>query len=89
MSRSPLEEGDWFLLTLDWQKEPLYANSTWKTIKLRSALRSEHESCHPIALSTKANADDHPKWNEAVNGPDAEGFWEAMDKEIYETMSWH
>jgi hypothetical protein len=35
------------------------------------------EEWHPSLLATKANAEDHPTWNEAMNGPYANGFWEA------------
>ena len=35
-----------------------------------------------MALATIANAADNPKWEEAMNGPNAEGFKEACAKEI-------
>jgi hypothetical protein len=35
-----------------------------------------------MALAAKANDADTPTWNEAMNGPFAEGFWEACRKEI-------
>ena len=37
---------------------------------------------HPLSLQTLANDADNPTWNEAVNGPNAEGFWEAMRIEL-------
>jgi hypothetical protein len=37
---------------------------------------------HPLSLAAKANAEDNPRWNEAMNGPNAEGFWDAMCKEV-------
>ena len=40
------------------------------------------EDWHPILLATKANAEDLPTWNEAMNGPHAAGFWKAMEAEI-------
>jgi Reverse transcriptase (RNA-dependent DNA polymerase) len=37
---------------------------------------------HPLALATKANNEDNPNWNQAINGPNSDGFWDAMAKEI-------
>ena len=39
------------------------------------------EYLHPFALQTMANAEDNPTLEEAMNGPFAEGFKQAMDKE--------
>jgi hypothetical protein len=36
---------------------------------------------HPLALVTKANNEDNPNWNQAMNGPHSDGFWEAMATE--------
>jgi hypothetical protein len=35
-----------------------------------------------MALQAKANDPDTPNWFEAMNGPFAEGFWDACYKEI-------
>ena len=40
------------------------------------------EWMHPMALATKANAEDNPTWDQAMNGPDRQGYWEACQKEI-------
>ena len=40
------------------------------------------EAIHPLAFSARASAEDTPCWNEAMNGPDAEGFRKAMDNKI-------
>jgi hypothetical protein len=40
------------------------------------------EWLHPLYLSAKANSADNPTWNEAMNGPDKAGYWEACRKEI-------
>ena len=40
------------------------------------------EQWHPMALAAKANDADTPNWNQAMNGPFAEGFWEACHKEL-------
>ncbi len=38
--------------------------------------------CHPLAFSAKANAEDTPRFHEAMRSPDREGFIEAMKKEM-------
>ena len=38
---------------------------------------------HPMALAAKANSADNPKWHEVMNGPNADGFWQAMEVEMY------
>ena len=40
------------------------------------------ESWHPLALAAKANDADATNWNQAMNGPNAEGFWKACEKEL-------
>ena len=40
------------------------------------------EEMHRMALSMKANAADHPTWEQAMNGPEAKGYWEACKKEL-------
>ena len=39
---------------------------------------------HPLFLKAKAaaSAQDNPTWSQAMNGPLADGFWEACKKEI-------
>jgi len=37
---------------------------------------------HPLAFAAKANSEDTPRFAEAMNGPDREGFIEAMKAEI-------
>ena len=44
-----------------------------------------NEEWHPMALFTQANSQDNPTWNEAMNGPDAEGYWSAAQIE-YNTL---
>jgi hypothetical protein len=36
---------------------------------------------NPALFSVKANADNNPTWNEAMKGPNAEGYWQACKKE--------
>ena len=40
------------------------------------------EDWHPALLAVKANSEDLPTWNEAMNGPHAAGFWEACNTEL-------
>ena len=41
----------------------------------------EFEDLHPLVLSPKVNSEDNPRYHEAMSGPDAEGFREAMQIE--------
>jgi Integrase core domain. len=47
------------------------------------------EAIHPLAFSARLNAEDTPRYHEAMNGPDAEGFREAMEKELEQLQSMH
>lgn len=40
------------------------------------------EYMHPLTLAARLNDADNPRWEEAMNGPLKEGFWEACEKEI-------
>ena len=40
------------------------------------------EWMHPMILGSKANSEDTPSWEQAMNGPDADGYWKACEKEI-------
>jgi hypothetical protein len=37
---------------------------------------------HPMLLGAKANSEDNPTWEEAMNGPNQKGYWEACEKEL-------
>ena len=37
------------------------------------------EELHPFPLATQANAADNPTWEEAINGPNSDGYWKAME----------
>ena len=41
------------------------------------------EEMHPFVLATKADAADNPTWEQAMNGPDSAGYWEACKKELH------
>ena len=40
------------------------------------------EYLHPLALAAKSNSKDIPNFQEALNGPDGEGFYKAMEDEM-------
>jgi Reverse transcriptase (RNA-dependent DNA polymerase) len=77
-----------FLSNLDWSK----FRSLMKSVDLNAMgtimerfVDQQHgtqEDWHPLALATLANASDNPTFNEAMNGPDADGYWNAMETEI-------
>jgi hypothetical protein len=90
-----------FLNSLDW-------NDVTNVLQSKDAARfakateiyfnhdlDEYEWFHPLSLAVKANAEDNPRWNEAMNGPDADGYWDAMkselkqleDKSVWEVVS--
>jgi hypothetical protein len=37
---------------------------------------------NPMILGSKANSEDNPTWEQAMNGPDQDGYMEACSKEI-------
>ena len=43
---------------------------------------NEVDWLNPMAFGAKANSEDTPTWDEALGGPDAAGFWQAMEIEI-------
>jgi Reverse transcriptase (RNA-dependent DNA polymerase) len=45
------------------------------------------EEWHPMVFATMANAADTPNYQQAMNGPDAEGYWVAMEEE-YNTLTY-
>ena len=46
------------------------------------------DGIHPFAFAARANAEDTPYFHQAMNGPDAAGFKEAMDRELDELQSY-
>lgn len=40
------------------------------------------DDLHPMILAAKANSEDNPNWNEAMNGPLRQGYWKAAENEI-------
>jgi hypothetical protein len=41
------------------------------------------EWVHPHSLSAKANAEDNPTWEMAMNGPERAGYWKTMEVEYH------
>ena len=37
---------------------------------------------NPMILGAKANSEDTPTWEQAMNGPDRDGYWKACQKEV-------
>ena len=82
---------DAFLQSLDWNdlhKELLSSDhmSFMNVInKEADPFTGDYEELHPMLLASKLNASDNPNYHQAVNGPDADGYLEAMDLE-YNTL---
>jgi hypothetical protein len=56
---------------------------TWSLTQDETDLKENTvEWMHPMILAAKANNEDNPNWDEAMNGPLKEGYWEAALKEI-------
>jgi hypothetical protein len=82
-------------------EEAFLASLSFDTDKVRSFEASLHAAMqlekvdedgislgmHPLAFAAGANSDDTPNFHQAMNGPDAEGFYEAMQKEIEQLES--
>lgn len=80
-----------FLQSLDWSDltsfESQKGYSNWQAMLtvLKQAYNvhdDTFEDWHPLALATKANSEDTPTWDQAMNGPERVGYWEAAEREI-------
>ena len=40
------------------------------------------EEMHPLIFAAAANSQDNPTWEEAMNGPNKQGYWKACETEI-------
>ena len=65
-------------------------SSSWKRLAnfIQDAMDSEEktiEEWSPMALALKANAEDNPTWEQAMNGPDRDGYWTAAEEELEKT----
>jgi Reverse transcriptase (RNA-dependent DNA polymerase) len=77
------------LHSLDWTENTSFACFT----SVHSAnqantcpITQEMVDWHPLTLVAKATSSDTPNWNQAMNGPYASGYWDAMVKEV-ETLT--
>lgn len=79
---------DQFIQTLDWKKTTdLVRNADLRSMNAFLTLHEDVdlgtlEYMHPMALAANANSADNPRWEEAMNGPNSEGYWQAMEKEL-------
>jgi Reverse transcriptase (RNA-dependent DNA polymerase) len=81
---------DQFLQALDWQSYRKEGTSMSFVMRQMMQSLAAHtnpvsdtvEWMHPMVLGAAANDADNPTWAEAMNGPNAQGFCDAMDKEI-------
>ena len=77
-----------FLNSLNWKlaKEVIRSQDLNKMLNLMQNFTDPEndlvEWMHPMILAAKANAEDCPNWEEAMNGPFKEGYWEACEKEL-------
>jgi len=74
------------LALLRWEDLKTYCLSgtigAYASYTQRETIDGYIEDWHPALLATKANAEDTPTWNEAMNGPHAAGFWKACEIEL-------
>ena len=80
-----------YLQSLIWDPNTVnYQSQDWKAMSATIDRWSDDEGyvdwLHPMALAAKANSADNPTWNEAMNGPNRDGYWEAMAIEL-ETLA--
>ena len=76
-----------FLASLKFNQfvETLRSDEFAKMWSLTTDYDQDSSTCewlHPMILAAKANSEDNPNWEEAMNGPLADGYMEAASKEI-------
>ena len=79
---------DSFLMAMKWKYLTDLLHSS--DLKLYISNMQQHtdldkntvEWLHPTLFMIQANAQDNPTWDEAMNGPNQEGYWEACLEEI-------
>jgi hypothetical protein len=79
---------DQFLQMLNWKKAIRAIRS--HDMRAMASLMQQHtapyddtvEWMHPMILGSKANSEDTPTWEQAMNGPEADGYWKACEKEM-------
>eukprot|EP00980_Cylindrotheca_fusiformis_P027374 scaffold20213_cov51-Cylindrotheca_fusiformis.AAC.2 len=75
------------LASLKWAQlvDQLPSNEFSKLWSLTTSYDYDLSTCewlHPLILAAKANSEDNPTWEQAMNGPLADGYWDAAKKEI-------
>src|SRR5210317_1014932 len=85
MRYSDVNEG--FLASLRFSTfvESLKSDEFTKIWSLTTDYNYQESTCewlHPLILAAKANSEDNPTWEEAMNGPLADQYWIAAEKEI-------
>jgi hypothetical protein len=80
---------DQFLMALNWTQAVESLRSIDHSAMMNLVERHTDienntvEWMHPMILAAKANADDNPTWEQAMNGPDRKGYLEACRKELH------
>ena len=80
-----LSENEAFLASLEFDDDPL-SSGNWgaHSLLMRSSVDEDGllDDLHPLAFAAKANNEDTPNYYQAMNGPNAEGYRQAMVDEI-------
>mmetsp|Transcript_27707 Transcript_27707/g.81414 ORF Transcript_27707/g.81414 Transcript_27707/m.81414 type:complete len:121 (+) Transcript_27707:535-897(+) len=77
-----------FLNLLDWDDDfGLTQSRDWEAFALKMEDTIDPDTrgvewVHPMLLMAKANAEDNPAYNQAMNGPKADGYNTAMEVEL-------
>eukprot|EP00957_Ditylum_brightwellii_P085813 6527489-Ditylum_brightwellii.AAC.1 len=69
-----------FIAGLDWEQP--FASTDFTSFLIQQTthtVRGILNFTHPLFLSVQVNAYDTPNWHHAMNGPNAEGYRNAMD----------
>ena len=84
-----------FLNTMTWNNFEYDSSgqpSTWNSLIASLHLNEDRSDgtfleISPLILAVRANSLDTPNWHQAMSGPDADGYWEAMEQEINTLVS--
>jgi hypothetical protein len=76
-----------YLHNLHWSSATKdFKTSQWEAmfaaLDLHTYRNGELSLIYPLALAPKPHSEDKPQWNEAMNGLNTVGFWDAMCVEI-------
>ena len=76
----------------DFSYDSTHLPTTWNSLVASLQLERDPSDdtirdISPLILSVRANSLDTPNWFQAMNGPDADGYWEAMETEINTLVS--